>query len=109
MSEPIELFPVTRVDPERFAAEQPRLFSGARLHIGRSDVAHAVIWVDWINGLTLPAPACHQGWSGLRSGGEITPTVLPVSCRKCLRLTGALDDPAQPALFPVPALTEAGR
>jgi len=35
-----------------------------QLHIGRSDIAHQVAWVLWINGLTLPVPTCHQGWSG---------------------------------------------
>ncbi|OXM61360.1 hypothetical protein [Amycolatopsis vastitatis] len=58
----------------QFAAAQHRLFTGMRLHIGRSDIAHQVAWVPWINSLTLPAPACHQGWSGLGAGGEITPT-----------------------------------
>ncbi|WP_233225524.1 hypothetical protein [Amycolatopsis sp. CA-126428] len=102
MSEPIPLFPVTRVDPARFAAAQHRLFTGMRLHIGRSDIAHQVAWVPWSNSLTLPAPACHQGWSGLGAGGEITPTHQPVSCRKCLRLAGEPDDPAQHALFALP-------
>ncbi|MEV6871517.1 hypothetical protein [Amycolatopsis sp. NPDC051128] len=102
MSEPIPLFPVTRVDPVQFAAAQHRLFTGMRLHIGRSDIAHQVAWVPWINSLTLPAPACHQGWSGLGAGGEITPTHQEVSCRKCLRLAGEPDDPAQHALFALP-------
>jgi hypothetical protein len=74
VSEPIPLFPVTRVDPVQFAAAQHRLFTGMRLHIGRSDIAHQVAWVSWINRLTLPAHACHQGWSGHGAGGEITPT-----------------------------------
>ena len=42
VSEPIPLFPVTRVDPVQFAAVQHRLFTGTRLHIGRSDIAHQV-------------------------------------------------------------------
>jgi hypothetical protein len=88
-----------------FAAAQHRLFIGMRLHVGRSDIAHQVAWVPWINSLTLPAPACHQGWCGLGAGGEITPTHLPVSCRKCLRLAGESDDPAQQPLF---ALSELG-
>ncbi|WIY00621.1 hypothetical protein QRX60_42285 [Amycolatopsis mongoliensis] len=102
MSEPIPLFPVTRVDPERFAAAQHRLFTGMRLRIGRSGVAHRVAWVPWLDELTLPAPACHQGWSGLGAAGEITPTDLPVTCRKCLRLGGEPDDPAQHTLFALP-------
>ncbi|MBN6040021.1 hypothetical protein [Amycolatopsis sp. 195334CR] len=46
MSEPIELFAVTRVDPERFAAAQHRLFNGARLHIGRSLGAASLKWTQ---------------------------------------------------------------
>lgn len=102
MSEPIPLFPVHRIDPEAFAEAQHRLFEGRRLHIGRSDVVHAVVWVEWINSLTLPAPACHQGWSGLGSGGEITASRRPVTCRKCARFIGIPDDPAQITLFPLP-------
>ncbi|WP_328442903.1 hypothetical protein [Amycolatopsis sp. NBC_00438] len=102
MSEPIPLFPVPPIDPARFAAEQHRLFTGMRLHIGRSGVAHRVSWVPWMNSLTLPAPACHQGWSGLGAGGEVTPTHQGVSCRKCLRLGGEPEDPDQRTLFALP-------
>ncbi|MFG1647920.1 hypothetical protein ACGFMK_47175 [Amycolatopsis sp. NPDC049252] len=102
MSEPIPLFPVPPIDPARFAEEQHHLFTGMRLHIGRSGVAHRVSWVPWMNSLTLPAPACHQGWSGLGAGGEVTPTHQPVSCRKCLRLGGEPDDPDQRPLFALP-------
>jgi hypothetical protein len=98
VSEPIPLFPVTRVDPVQFAAAQHRLFTGMRLHIGRSDIAHQVAWVPWINSVTLPAPACHRGWSGLGAGGEITPTHQRVSCRKCLRPAEAgVSNPVYPA------------
>ncbi|RZQ61870.1 hypothetical protein EWH70_22285 [Amycolatopsis suaedae] len=97
------LFEVNRVDPSRFAAEQHRLFTGQRLRIGRSGTVHEVTWVDWINGLTLPAPACHQGWSGLGASGEITPTTHASTCLKCRRLRGLppSDDADQPALFPL--------
>jgi hypothetical protein len=102
VSEPIPLFPAPRVDPERFAAAQHRLFTGMRLRIGRSGVAHRVAWVPWLDELTLPAPACHQGWSGLGAAGEITPVDLPVTCRKCLRLGGEPEDSAQHTLFALP-------
>ncbi|MFB9686023.1 hypothetical protein [Amycolatopsis plumensis] len=85
----------------RFATAQHRPFTGMRLHIGRSDIAR-VAWVPRINSFALPAPACHQGWSGLGAGGEITPTNQPVSCRKCQRLAGEPDDPAQHILFALP-------
>ena len=102
VSEPIPLFPVQAVDPERFADAQHDQFEGKRLRIGRSDTVHAVTWAEWINGLTLPAPACHQGWSGIGSGGELTSTEHEVTCRKCRRLVGIGSDPAQRALFPLP-------
>lgn len=102
MSEPIPLLPGTRVDPARFADAQHRRFTGMRLRIGRSGIAHRVAWVPWLDELTLPAPACHQGWSGLGAAGEITPADGPVTCRKCLRLGGEPDDPAQRPLFALP-------
>jgi hypothetical protein len=67
------LFPVHRVgDPARFADAQHRLF-GQNLRIGRSGTVHATDFRDWINGLTLPSPACHQGWSGLGAAGNCWP------------------------------------
>lgn len=105
MADPIPLFPVHRVvDPARFAASQHRLFTGQNLHIGRSTTVHAVTWAEWINGLTLPGPACHQGWSGLGAAGELLPSRNPVSCVKCRRLAGEpLDiDQAELTLFSLP-------
>lgn len=101
-AEPIPLFPVQRhVDPARFAASQHELFGGHQLRIGRSATVHATAWRDWINGHTLPAPACHQGWSGLGAAGELVPTRHAATCRKCRRLRGEHDED-QPALFPLP-------
>ncbi|TWE11173.1 hypothetical protein [Prauserella muralis] len=93
-AEPIPLFPVNRVDPPRFAAAQHRLFAGMNLRIGTSATVHGVTWRDWINGLTLPAPACRQGWSGLGAAGELLPTTHWVTCRKCQRILGP-DGPDQ--------------
>jgi hypothetical protein len=87
-AEPIPLFPVHRVDPVRFAASQHRIFANQNLRIGRSDTVHAVDFRDWINGLTLPSPACHQGWSGLGAAGELLATRHAVTCAKCRRLVG---------------------
>jgi hypothetical protein len=102
--EPIPLFPVHRVvDPVRFAASQHRLFAGQNLHIGRSTTVHAVTWAEWINGLTLPGPACHQGWSGLGAAGELLPTRNPVTCVKCRRLVGPLDETIELVLFHLPS------
>jgi hypothetical protein len=101
-AEPIPLFPVHRVDPVRFAASQHRIFASHNLRIGRSDTVHSVDFRDWINGLTLPSPACHQGWSGLGAAGELLATRHPVTCAKCRRLLGqSLDDdqPNELALF----------
>jgi hypothetical protein len=91
-TEPIPLFPVRRVDPVRFAASQHPIFAQQNLHIGRSDTVHAVDFRDWINGVALPSPACHQGWSGLGAAGELLATRHPVTCAKCRRLVG----PAEP-------------
>lgn len=105
-AETLALFPVVRqVDPARFAAEQHRLFAGQHLRIGRSAIVHAVDFRDWINGLTLPSPACHQGWSGLGAAGELLPARHPVTCAKCRRLRGLLDEdhPEALALFALPA------
>lgn len=109
-AEPIPLFPVHRVvDPARFAASQHRLFVSQHLRIGRSDTIHAVSFRDWINGLTLPSPACHQGWSGLGAAGELLATRNPVSCVKCRRLAGEpLDiDQTELMLFSLPQRADA--
>lgn len=99
-AEPIPLFPVHRVDPPRFAAAQHRLFAGMNLRIGTSATVHGVTWRDWINGLTLPAPACRQGWSGLGAAGELLATTREITCRKCRRIVGAdVADQEQAALF----------
>jgi hypothetical protein len=82
MTEPLPLFPPHRVDPVEFSARQRRLFSDRNLRIGRSSTVHAVIWVDWINGLTLPGPACGQGWSGLGATGELLTTGAPGDLRE---------------------------
>lgn len=97
------MFAVQQVDPARFAAGQHRAFDGHNLHIGRSDTVHALAWAEWINGLTLPSPACHQGWSGLGASGELRATRTPITCAKCRRLVGPdLDGPAALTLFPLP-------
>jgi hypothetical protein len=81
------------------------LFSDRNLRIGRSSTVHAVIWVDWINGLTLPGPACGQGWSGLGATGELLTTGLPATCARCRRLTRDSSDDSptarELALFPL--------
>lgn len=98
------LFPVHRVvDPARFAAAQHRLFAGQNLRIGRSETVHATDFRDWINGLTLPSPACHQGWSGLGAAGELLATRHPVTCTKCRRLHGVrAPDDDELVLFTLP-------
>ncbi|HVV08441.1 hypothetical protein [Amycolatopsis sp.] len=88
MGEPIALFPVPELDPAAFAAAQHEVFRGRKLRIGRSGTVHAVGETEWINGLTLPAPACHQGWSGLGAAGDLVPTDHEATCRKCRRLRG---------------------
>lgn len=92
-------------DPARFAAAQRRLFTGRRLHVGASPVVHELDWVPWLDEWELPAPACHQGFSGTGTSGELRPTRHPVTCRRCLRSRDEPeheDPPDQPALFAVP-------
>lgn len=100
--ESIPLFAATRrVNPVRFADTQHRRFARRNLRIGSSRTVHATAWTHWLDGLTLPAPACRQGWCGLGATGELSPTRDAPTCRKCRRLHGlaADDDSAQTALF----------
>lgn len=94
-----------RHDPSRFATSQRIAFDGMNLHVGKSSVVHAVNWVDWIDDLTLPAPACRQGFAGHGAHGELRSTSWPVTCRRCRRLRGdqasTSDEPHQQALFPL--------
>lgn len=76
------------VDPAAFAAEQARRFTGHRLRIGRSPVVHDIAWKDWLADLTLPVPACNQGWAGLAATDDLTATTDPANCRKCALTTG---------------------
>lgn len=79
-------------DPSAYAAAQAKLFCGVNLHVGQSRIVHAVAWVDWINGLVLPAPACRQAFSGHGVHAELRPDAGAVSCRRCLRLAGQRTD-----------------
>lgn len=105
MTQPLPL-PIGHTDPARFAAAQARLFTGRRLHVGNSPVVHDIDWVPWLDDLTLPAPACHQGFSGTGTHGELRATRHPVTCRRCLRLRDEPEEAPQdqPALFAVPDL-----
>lgn len=88
------------LDLARFGAGQHAVFEGMNLHIGRSDVVHAVVDVPWLGELTVPAPACRQGYAGTGTQGELRPTRWPVTCQRRRRLRGQADDGAdQPTLF----------
>ncbi|MBA8823923.1 hypothetical protein FHX42_001503 [Saccharopolyspora lacisalsi] len=80
-----------RRDPARFAAAQQRAFADRNLHVGQSQVVHATTWLDWIDDLTLPAPACRQGFTGHGTHSELSATRRPVTCRRCRRLRGEDD------------------
>ena len=63
---------------------------------------HAVAFRSWLGDLTLPVPACHQGWSGFAAAGDLLATSDPVTCRKCALRAGPVAVVAeQTALFPV--------
>ena len=93
-------------DPARFAESQRVAFDGMNLHVGKSSVVHAIAWIDWIDDLVLPAPACRQGFAGHGAHGELRATHWSVTCRRCRRLQGGTtliqrDEPVQGALFPL--------
>lgn len=96
MTAPLELFPRARVDPEGFARAQLARFAGHRLRIGCSTVVHAVALRQWLGDLSLPVPACHQGWSGFAAAGDLLPSTDPLTCRKCA-LRARPHSPAVPA------------
>lgn len=77
-----------QTDPDTFAAGQRTLFDEMNLHVGKSRVVHRVAWLAWINDLTLPAPACRQGFAGHGCHAELRPTRWPVTCRRCRRMAG---------------------
>lgn len=98
--------PRRRSDPSRFAANQRLAFTGMNLHVGKSSIVHAVAWIDWIDDLVLPAPACRQGFAGHGAHGELRATHWLVTCRRCRRLHGETSDKAnetavQGTLFPL--------
>lgn len=92
----------TTDEPARFAASQRRAFTDNNLHVRGSSVVHAVDWVDWTQGLRLPAPSCRQAFGGHGFHGELRPTRWPVTCRRCRRLRDKPLTHDQPALFPLP-------
>lgn len=53
---------------------------------GRRRVVHAVELRDWIAGLQLPAPACHQPVAALALSGEASAVADDVTCGKCRTL-----------------------
>lgn len=77
---------LTQLDPERYAAAQRALFAGRRLRVGTGQAVHAVAWVPWVEGYTLPMPACRTGWAGYGVSGDMLPTGDAVTCRRCLAL-----------------------
>jgi len=86
--------------PAEFAAWQRDMFCGMNLHVGRSNVVHAVVWAEWIDGLSLPVPSCHQGFSGHGVHAELRATARAVSCLKCRRVPRpAPADPCEPLLL----------
>lgn len=45
---------------------------------------HEVELRDWVGGLKLPAPACHQPLDGFALAGKSEAVAEPVDCTKCL-------------------------
>lgn len=67
----------------RVAEGERGRFEGRNLRVRRSAIVHAVRWTPWLASLTLPAPACGQGWSGT-GVGELHPVAEAVTCSNCL-------------------------
>ncbi|GAA3042372.1 hypothetical protein [Actinokineospora globicatena] len=65
------------------ASQEATRFTDRNLRVRRSPVVHAVRMTPWVAGLTMPAPACGQGWSG-PGAGELHPAAEPVTCGHCL-------------------------
>ena len=55
---------------------------------GRNRVVHAVAYREWIGGLHLPAPACHQPVASFALSGEAYAVAEKVTCAKCRTATG---------------------
>ncbi len=53
---------------------------------GRKRVVHLVELRDWIAGLQLPAPACHQPVASFALSGEAYAVLDEVTCGKCRAL-----------------------
>jgi hypothetical protein len=105
-AEAVPHWPRRHTDPARFAAAQRAAFAGHNMHVGRSQVTHAVAWTDWMDDLQLPAPACRQGFNGHGLHGELRPTRWPVTCRRCRRMHGhgqpaAAEQIGELVLFPL--------
>jgi hypothetical protein len=96
MTTSVAQHPAGAQSPAGFAAGQREAFCGMNLHVGRSHVVHAVAWVDWIDGLLLPVPACRTGFSGHGVHAELRPSARVVSCLRCRRAAGEDQAPAGP-------------
>lgn len=68
---------------------------------GRGRRVHAVELRDWIGGLQLPAPACHQPVATLALAGDSEAVTAPVDCARCLAGT--------PEPFPPLRVVEGGQ
>ncbi|WP_157440597.1 hypothetical protein [Actinokineospora inagensis] len=109
-TEPLPLLP--HPDPlyaglASVARQEAGRFAERNLRVRRSAVVHAVRMVPWVAGLTLPAPACGQGWSGA-GGGELHPVAESVNCGHCLasaqaRAAAAAGDLGSQPPLPFPA------
>lgn len=73
---------------------------GARCRVHHCGTVHAVDLDDD----NRPLPLCRVGVSGWSPGRALTATVEPITCGRCLRLTGAGARPARPRA-PIPGQT----
>lgn len=93
--------PVTQI-LSGISTSQKARFRGRGITIGHSPTVHRTAHVDWIAGLTLPAPECHT--NPPLDPTRVRPSTAPVNCRRCLYLATRqrqrhTPDPRQETLF----------
>ncbi|MEV8637870.1 hypothetical protein AB0395_40100 [Streptosporangium sp. NPDC051023] len=69
------------------AAARSAYADGSNLRVHSSGIVHEVAMTRWFADERMPGPACMVGVSGWDPGAA-HPDRGPVTCRRCLRLTG---------------------
>ncbi|MEV7011921.1 hypothetical protein [Streptosporangium sp. NPDC051022] len=81
------------------AAARSAYADGSNLRVRSSGIVHEVAMTRWFAEERMPGPACQVGVSGWDPGAA-HPDRGPVTCRRCLKLTGHEPPGEQLELFP---------